>query len=112
MTWLRQALSLTCGYCGIQLIVYRQLVARPDPAISGPALAASNEAAKNCLAALGSVKDVVNGKIRCHAYVMPLFAATMFLSLQFYQKKSFDRESEEYKAVKTIQEMLLEIGSK
>lgn len=112
MVWLRQALSLVCGYYELQLIIQRQLAARPDPAISGPALAVSNEAAKNCLVALGSVKDKMNGKIRCHAYVKPLFGATMFLSLQFYRKKNIDRESEEYKAVKTIQEMLLEIGSK
>ena len=112
MSWLRQALALTCGYHELQLLIYRQLITRPDPALSGPALAASNEAAKRCLAALGSVKDKVNGKIRCHPYVKPLFAATMFLSLQFYRKKSIDRESEEYKAVKTIQEMLLEIGTK
>ena len=112
MTWLRQALSLACGYYELQLIIHRQFLTRPDPALSGPALAVSNEAAKNCLAALGSVKNKVNGKIRCHPYVKPLFAATMFLSLQFYQRKSIDRESEEYKAVKTIQEMLLEIGLK
>ena len=112
MVWLRQALSLTCGYHELQLIVYRQFVPRPDPAVSGPALAACNKAAKNCLAALGSVRHRVNGKIRCHPYVKPLFTATMFLSLQFYRRKSIDRESEEYKAVKTIQEMLLEIGSK
>ena len=112
MAWLRQALSLVCGYYELQLIIHRQFIARPDPAISRPALAASNEAAKNCLAALGSVKDKMNGNIRCHAYVMPLFASTMFLALQFYRRKSIDRESEEYKAVKTIQEMLLEIGLK
>lgn len=110
MTWLRQALSLVCGYYELQLIIHRQFIARPDPALSGPALTRSNEAAKNCLVALGSVKDKMNGKIRCHVYVMPLFAATMFLSLQFYKRKNIDRESEEYKAVRTIQEMLLEIG--
>ena len=112
MTWLRQALSLACGHYELQLIIHRQFIARPDPAVSGPALAVSNEAAKSCLAALGSVKDKLNGKIRCHAYVKPLFTAAMFLSLQFYRRKNIDRESEEYKAIKTIQEMLLEIGSK
>ena len=112
MIWLRQALSLACGYYELQLIVYRQLVTRPDPAVSRPALAVCNEAAKNCLAALGSVRHRVKGKIRCHPYVKPLFTATMFLSLQFYRRKSIDRQSEEYKAVKTIQEMLLEIGLK
>ena len=112
MTWLRQALSLTCGYHELQLIIHRQFIARPDSTLSGRALAVCNEASKNCLAALGSVKDKVNGKIRCHPYVKPLFMATMFLVLQFYRRKSFDRESEEYKVVKTIQKMLLEIGSK
>jgi hypothetical protein len=111
MTWLRQALSLACGYYELQLIIHRQFIARPDPALSGPALAVSNAAAKSCLAALGSVKDKVKGKIRCHAYVKPLFGATAFLALQFYRKKSIDRESEEYKAVKMIQDMLIEIGS-
>ena len=112
MTWLRQALSLVGGYYELQLIVYRQFITRPDPAISGPALAMSNKAAKNCLAAFGSVKDKMNGKLRCHAYAKPLFVSVLFSSLQFYRKKSIDRESEEYKAVKVIQEMMVEIGSK
>lgn len=112
MTWLRQALSLACSYHELQLIVHRQFIARPDPSVSGPALAVSNEAAKSCLVALGSVREKVNGTIRCHAYVKPLFTAAMHMSLQFYRKKNFDRDSEEYKAVKTIQEMLLEIGLK
>ena len=112
MAWLRQALSLACGYYELQLLIHRQFIARPDPGVSGRALAVSNEAAKNCITALGSVKDKVNGKIRCHAYVKPLFAATMFLVLQFYRRKNIDRGSEEYKAVRTIQEMLLEIGLK
>jgi len=112
MTWLRQALSLACGCYELQLIIYRQFITRPDPSISGPALAISNEAAKNCLVAFGSVKDKLNGKIRCHAYVKPLFVSVIFLSVQFYRRKSIDRESEEYKTIKTIQEMLLDIGSK
>jgi hypothetical protein len=112
MTWLRQALSLVCGYNELRLLIHRQFITRPDPTISGPALSACNEAARNCVAALGSVKDKLNGKVRCHPYVKPLFAAVMFLSLQFYRKKSIDRESEEYKAIMTIREMLVEIGSK
>jgi hypothetical protein len=111
MTWLRQALALACNYHELQLIVHRQFIDRPDPTLSGPALAVCNEAARNCVDALNSVKNKVNGKIRCHAYVKPLFLCMIFLVLQFYRKRSIDRESEVYKAVKTLAEMLVECGS-
>lgn len=107
MTWLRQALSLAGGYYELQIIVHRPFINRPDPALSKSALAVCNEAAKNCVAAFVSVKDKVNGRIRFHPYVKPMFLAAIFLLLS-----SIDRESEEYKAIKKIQEMVAEIGSK
>jgi len=112
MTWLRQALALACCYYELKLIIHRKFITRPDPALSEPALAVCIEASKSCLAALGSIKDKMNGKIRCLPHTKPLFAAAAFLSLRFYHEKSIDRESEEYKAVKTAQEMLVEIGSR
>lgn len=106
MTWLRQALSLVGGYYELQIIIHRPFINRPDPALSKSALSVCNEAAKNCVVAFGSVKDKVNGRIRFHPYVKPMFLATIFLLLS-----SIDRESELYKAIKTIQEMLVEVGS-
>jgi hypothetical protein len=111
MTWLRQALSLAGGYYELQIIIHRPFIARPDPTLSGPASAVCNEAAKDCVVAFGSVEGRVKGKIRCHPYVKPMFVATMFLLLQFHGKRSIDRESEVYKAIKKIQEMVTEVGS-
>ena len=111
MTWLRQALSLAGGYYELQMIIHRPFIARPDSTISGPASAVCNEAAKNCVVAFGSVKGRVKGKIRCHPYVKPMFLATMFLLLRFHGKKNIDRESEVYKAIKIIQEMVAEVVS-
>lgn len=107
MTWLRQALSLAGGYYELHIIIHRPFINRADPALSKSALSVCNEAAKNCVLAFVSVKDKVNGKIRFHPYVKPMFVATIFLLLS-----SIDRESEMYKAIKTIQEMVVEIGSK
>lgn len=107
MTWLRQALALAGGYYELQIVIHRPFIHRTDLTLSKPALAACNEAAKNCVAAFGSVKDKVNGRIRFHPYVKPMFVATIFLLLS-----SIDRGSELYKAIKTIQEMIVEIGSK
>ena len=111
MTWLRQALALAGGYYELQIIIHRPFIARPDPTLSGPAYNTCNEAAKNCVVAFGSVKDKVNGRIRFHPYVKPMFVAAMFLLLQSHGK-GLDRESEMYNALNTIQEMIVEIGSK
>lgn len=107
MTWLRQALSLAGGYYELQIIIHRPFINRPDPALSKSALNVCNEAAKNCVVAFGSVKDKVNGRIRFHPYVKPMFVAAIFLLLS-----SVDREAEVYKAIKTVQDMIVEIGSK
>lgn len=111
MTWLRQALALAGGYYELQIIIHRPFIARPDPTLSGPAHNKCNEAAKNCVVAFGSVKDKVNGRIRFHPYVKPMFVAAMFLLLQSHGK-GLDRGSEMYNAIDTIQEMIVEIGSK
>lgn len=111
MTWLRQALSLAGNYHELQIIIHRPFIARPDPTLSEPAWAACNEAAKNCVVAFGSVKDKVNGRIRFHPYVKPMFVAAMFLLLQFHGR-GMDRESELPKAIEKVQEMVEEIGSK
>ena len=107
MTWLRQALALAAGYYELQVIIHRPFIHRPDSPFSKPALTVCNEAAKNCVVAFGSVKDKLNGRIRFHPYVKPMFVAAIFLLLS-----SVDRESEVYKAIKTVQEMVVEIGSK
>ena len=107
MTWLRQALSLAGGYYELQIITHRRFINRPDQALSKSALAACNEAATKCVVAFGSVKDKLNGRIRFHPYVKPMFLATIFLLLS-----SIDRESEVYKAIKVIQEMVVQVGSK
>ena len=110
MTWLRQALALACNYHELQIVVRRQFIGRPDPTLSGTALTVCNEAAINCVGALGSVKDRVKKSIRCYVYTKPLFVSAIFLALGFYREKSIDRESERYKAVETIREMLVENG--
>lgn len=111
MTWLRQALALAGSYYELQIIINRPFIARPDPTLSGPALAVCNEAAKRCVDVFVSVKDKLNGRIRCHPYVKPMFVAAMFLLLRFHGK-GLDKESEMYTAIKTIQDMVVEIGSK
>ena len=107
-TWLRQALALVFNYHELQIIIHRQFIGQPDPSLSGTALTVCNEAAINCADALGSVKDRVKRNFRCYVHMKPLIACAVFLALGFYREKSIDRESERYKAVETVREMLVE----